>query len=208
MEQNRCRSYLPHRKAFLSLPLTISVIVVLTTGLLCRELSDKSDWAGVPHHLLGLISCKVHKSAPSHSILGLREMCKAWRDAVSEYPGSAELGVYNDCSLERLCKILPALCELTVTSYLGSLNLHPISTLTQLVSLSLGLRSAQRSIELDLALLPSSLQSLSVRYCPVWIASFASLKCVALTRLVLVSTTRSSHEVIKLLEHLPKLRVG
>ena len=193
--------------------------------LLCRtSFSGGGDWAGLPGHLLNLILQHFERASSNantfvENLLPLRLVCKAWRDACSEFSGRGRISTTEDSDLEQLCKLLPRLSELALTNHATDFSLSPLSALTRLSVLKLDHYTYEEDREdygedempspvLDLAPLPASLQTLHLFDVSVDPSCHQHLKCTGLTSLLYIWTNPKTPEAIDLLRYLPELQVG
>ena len=203
------------------------MVDVLERLVLCRtSVSDGRGWPGLPGHLLDLILRHFERANYANSdadafvksLLQLRLVCKAWRDACPEFSGRASICTTEDSDLKQLCKRLPRLTELAITNHATDFSLSPLSALTRLSSLSLDQCRHEEEDEtevedlpdpvLDLAHLPSSLKALELLDASVDPSCHRNLKCTGLTSLNYIWTNSMTPEAIDLLRHLPDLQVG
>ena len=172
----------------------------------------------LPQHLLELILGKFGGGTPSgRDLLYLQYVSKAWRSAVQEYSGRICIDIEKSTDLFGICKLLPAMSCLSISSLALQYYLHPVSSLSRLTYLKI-----HKSIDLldedevnsqanerlvDLAILPACLRELVLQNCCVDDACFKHIRCVELTSLDVHWTTNTAAEICNLLQHLPKLKV-
>ena len=178
-----------------------------TLTFLCRSgASNGSGWGTLPLHLLDKIFQNIHPGF--ETISQMRLVCKGWKSACSEFPGPARITLAGDNELFRVSSILPELRELDLYSAIGSIEVSPLSSLSQLSSLSVHYNeSSYIDHSLDLVILPSTLQALELYCCSVNSHCFRNISCTALTSLSIEWTENTASEVAALLKHLPLLQV-
>lgn len=96
----------------------------------------------MPHPIMDLIFYSVH-SNDIRSILQLRLVCKAWRDAFAYFGGAARLSCKAGFELQQACNILPSLGNLSVRISEASKSITAISTLSLLSRLEIENRGAR-----------------------------------------------------------------
>lgn len=142
-----------------------------------------------------------------NTILTMRLVCRAWKDACLECTRLISLIPTRDYDLSVLCKMLPSLREVTLCLYTDSVCLQPLSSFCQLTHLWLEFRYLDNGQDpvLDMAFLPISLQALSAIGADLH--STQSVQCVGLTSLTIQQKRYVAAEVLRMLPHLPKLQV-
>lgn len=148
-------------------------------------------------------------------VLNLRLVNKAWRDAFKEYPAAHTYSITAK-QLAELCALPFNLTSVDVTSLQGhNFKLSPLSTACSLTSLSLHGKSfyAKGGDCMEplakLNKLPPSLKTLTLEAVDTDSAHYSDLAFTGLTCLSLHYQCQSgkAEQVLKLLQHLPKLKV-
>lgn len=174
--------------------------------------ANGADWGNLHPHLLNLIFRNLHAKLSSpdvHHLLLMRLVCKAWRDACSEYTGDAQLVASRSTDLHELCKLLPHLQQMTVRSHVANLSTQSLQGMSHLSSISLAqeVDLCEAGSLLDLRLLPANLHALEVNAFYVDPSCFKSMSCVGITRLTFLWTRNTAYDIERLLHCLPKLQV-
>ena len=171
--------------------------------LVCKEL---------PQHLLELIVLRFGQGCVTiKALLDLRLVSKAWKAALQEYTGTVGIDVETSANLFGVCRFLPAMSRLHISTPGLQFYLHPVSSLSRLVHLDISKaddNNVANELLADLLLLPASLRSLVITDFHVDPACFKYMKCVELTRLAISWTTNTAAEICDLLQYLPKLKVS
>ena len=161
---------------------------------------------------MDIILAKIHGSHEYASqglqaILNLRLVCKGWRDACSDYTGSAYIEYMERTGLLKLCKILPALSNLSIRNLVADTCFSVLSSMTSLRALSFWQTLLDEEPVLDPGHLPSSLKQLSTEYIAVDPLS-DSISFTGLTSLTCKWPEGFAEGSLNLLKHLPALQVS
>lgn len=177
-----------------------------------------SDWNHLPTHLLVLIFQKLWEDKKrEYSTTVLQLVCKSWRAAFQEQSRQID-----DVSLRMSCsnayfddlfytsKFFPDPVSLSVDeSFNKGLWLHPLSTCSRLLSLTLVNNSDySKSPKIDLLLLPAGLRSLELTCFEVEPACFEHIRCVQLTKLTFLWDDPLKFDTADLLENFLSLEVS
>ena len=152
-------------------------------------------WASLhdlPEHLIEVLLGKLQEDGGMKAAAVIRLVCKAWLTAFGYFPKSAHLCIKQaaDKPLERLCKIMPCLFELTIQSFTQELDLSPLNTCFQLTKLQYngryGATPSQNSalLQHDLRSPPKSLRELTLEGIELDQGSVSSVKFTGLTKLI------------------------
>ena len=145
----------------------------------------------------------------------MRLVSKDWKAAVSQFADSIYMSTGNSTDLGSLCKTLPHVSDLNITSYTDDLDISPVSAFSRLtrlymydVSLDLADGSDTRQLlAVDLAWLPPSLKVLSMHHFIIDAAQPINIQCGKLTHLALTWSLNLVEEILEFLELLPDLQV-
>ena len=90
--------------------------------MLCRPSPSQQIWSELPDHLVELVLRKLQEVGGMSAAAVMRLVSKAWRDAFTNFPGSAELSIGKAAvkPLERLCKLMPHVSDLKIENGLSS----------------------------------------------------------------------------------------
>ena len=179
-----------------------------------RQRTDGTRWNHLPQDPFDLICAKLalELKLTRSIIASLCLVCKAWREAVKRSPWKVQCQFKGGRTLQDICKALPSMATLSVQcSRRGSINLHPLLSLTELRNLDLqGEELVSGHIVepyVELGYLPSSLQTLDIDTTYVDPTTFSSITCTGLTRLRISFLQNKDADVAELLSHLPALKV-
>ena len=148
----------------------------------------------------------------------LRLVCKAWLTAFTDFSGSAQLSIEEvaDKPLERLCKMMPRLSDLSIRNASQQLDVSPLASCSHLTKLQYnGMHEDVRTHEYptlnrDLSLLPKSLRELEFEGIDLDQGSFSHVNFTELTKLICAHacTNKQQNELWDLLQCLPALKVA
>ena len=180
----------------------------------CRiTLSETSGWAHLPIHLLILPMQKVWKIDRPGSYQKLQLVCKSWRKGYFESSRDivqAHVCIQGSFALFEVCKAVPNLSSLTISSYkaIDSLHLHPLAACSRLTSISfLYGDSTQRVPVLDLLHMLSELRHLGIEAFEIAVEGNEYFKCTQLTSLTFLPRTSPESACLEFLQRLPDLKV-
>ena len=182
----------------------------------CRiSLSTSLLWADLPRDLLNRIFVKFgdFHEQPIQDLLTLRLVCKSWRAAITEYSGHSHVTIGKSTDLFGICKLVPTMSRLTVSSPRLDFYLHPVLACSRLISLHLLRDQADdfdphnfKTSTVDVTVLPSSLLQLDIGNCRLDPANVKHIRCIGLTRLAFAGVN-SLPEICQVLDRLPDLKV-
>ena len=162
----------------------------------------------LPSHLIASVLTKLGELEGIDSVLKARLVCKAWKAACSDYVGPAEVEI-ADAALSQACSILPGLRQLVIISADLTLDLAPLSSLSQLTSLRISHEyEAEEADLLQLHFLPPSLRDLTLDSFGVDPGCFMLIKWTGLTRLVFFWAENEAADSVSLVRSLPLLKVS
>ena len=178
----------------------------------CRKIqSNAAEWRDLPSDLLDLIMRKAFGSKHVKEVLSMRLVCKAWRDACSQYAGAAHCRLRQSSQLSQANKTLPALSGLSIEICGPDVDFAHLSGFHQLSSLSLLPENKPfRQYPVDLDVLPSSLKCLSITSFWLVLTSSTPAQLAGLTSVTLTWKTskNTAPEILYLLKQLPQLKVS
>ena len=153
-------------------------------------------------------------SGNSKTIASLRLVSKAWLAAVREHPTiSKHIEVTKCGDLRKLCKIIPKLAQLTISSKERKINLRPLSSLTSLSRISIygydyGITlPLNEQLFANLSHLPSSLAELQLLSVEIRVSCLRSLQMTNLRMLTIQLDPCRIPPIWDLLQCLPNLEV-
>lgn len=105
----------------------------------CRHCDlEKARCKVLPDHLIPFILNKAGEDRwELCSLLELRLVCKAWKDAFAHFAGPASIDCPSVTSLEKVCTTMPGLCQLSVESNTAEPHLAALTSLSRLSKLRL-----------------------------------------------------------------------
>lgn len=100
--------------------------------------SEEAYWTVLPDHLVCVIFSKAGEDRwPPGSMLRLRRVCKAWRDAFAHFAGPLFTRCPSAFVLDKVWTAMPNLCHLSVKTDAANVHLPAYTTLSRLSKLDL-----------------------------------------------------------------------
>ena len=180
--------------------------MLLFTVIICRVAAQSdAKWKSLPQHLMDEFISKLEYEGCEESVANMRLVSKAWNAAVRNYPGKLkDVQIREQRDIEDLCKAMPNMTGLEISSAEEHIKFGPLASLTGLTNL--GIEAGEKELHLDLSDLPISLRKLQLKAAYVSQNCHEALKCVSLESFTLAFGKDSNSEIWKLLG--PKLQVG
>lgn len=176
--------------------------------IICRAAAQSnSKWKTLPQHLMDEFISKLEDEGCEESVANMRLVSKAWNAAVRNYPGKLkDVQIREHCDIEDLCKAMPNMTGLEISSAEEHLDFGPLASLNGLTNLVI--EAGEKELHLDLSDLPSSIRKLQLKAAYVSQHCHKALKCVSPQSSTLAFGEDSNSEIWKLLGQVPKLQVG
>lgn len=182
----------------------------------CRgPMHCKSAWPDLPQGPVDQILLQLYRKGGLSALASFRLVCKGWHSALQQHPGTPSRHLVGPDDLLHLCKMIPSMAKLCISSPRLGISLHAVSSCENLKQMELigdltyCYKPKSFSSHIDLSLLPTSMKDLQLKNVMPDASSLSGHGNLNLTRLDLLCQAHlqdAAPNVLDLLAHLPTLK--